>query len=452
VWGLLPINNSLNKKEVSDMQVSVETTSTVEYRMTVGVPSEHLKPEIQSRINSFARNTKINGFRHGKAPLQVIEQKYGLQIRKEVLGKVIQSSFSKALEQEKLRPIGEPFFELISDIGNLEQGLSYTATFEIYPEISTLHVDGLAIEKPIAQITEADIETMLYKLRLQRRRWNDVSRPAQNGDRVIIDLVSTKGGEPFKGNEAKQVAVILGENNFLSVEFDEKLLGASKGEDREFDLTFPQDSNDPNQLLSETLHFTVHVHSVSEPILPEIDAEFAKTFGVEDGSIETLRRDARQNMERELEYVVNGKIKQQILESLLKANPIEVPQILVADETQRLLKIRQQRQPYQNWHADMFEDEAVKRVKIGVLVGDLIKRHQIQASPDKIRQVIEKIAITYENPQKVVNDFYADSERMKEVESMVLEEEVVVWLLERAQITEKKMDFYTAIMEPNQAS
>jgi len=434
------------------MQVSVETTSTVECRMTVGVPSEHLGPEIQSRIKSFARNTKINGFRHGKAPRQVIEKKYGLQIRKEVLGKVIQSSFSKALEQEKLQPIGEPFFELTSELESLEQGLSYTATFEIYPEISTLHVDGLAIEKPIVQITEADLETMLYKLRLQRRTWKEVSRSAQKGDRIIIDFVSTKGGQPFKGNEAKQVAIILGENNFHVVEFDEKLLGASKGEDREFSFTFPQDSNNPNQSPGEILHFTVHIHSVAEPVLPEIDAEFAKTFGVEDGSIETLRRDARQNMERELEYVVNGKTKQQILEALLKGNPIEVPQILVADETQRLLKTRQQQRPYQNLHVDMFQDEAVKRVKIGVLVGELIKRHQIQAPPDKIRQVIENTAFAYEDPQKVVNEFYADSERMKEVESMVLEEEVVGWLLERAQITENKMDFYTAIMEPNQVS
>ncbi len=434
------------------MQVSVETTSTVERRMTIGVPPEHLEPEIQSRLKSLAHNTKINGFRPGKAPRRVIEQKYGLQVRKEVLGEVIQSSFSKAVEQEKLRPIGDPIFDLDSDIRKLEQGLSYTATFEIIPLIPTLHVDDLAIEKPVAEINDADIDTMLYKLRQQRQTWNDVDRPAQKGDRVIIDFFSTKGDNPFKENEVKQAPVILGENKFIIADFDEKLLGASLGEEREFDLTFPQDYKKHAQLAGETVHFWVHIHSVAEPQLPEIDAEFAKSFGVPDGSVVSLRRDARHNMERELEYAVKEKVKQQILEALLKANPIEVPQSLVLDETQRLKKIRHTERPTQDLRAEMFNDEAVKRVKIGLLVGELIERYKIQAPPDKVRQVIERIAFAYEDPKAVVEGFYADSERMREVESMVLEEEVVGWLLKRAQLTEKRTEFYTAVMEPNQVS
>jgi trigger factor len=436
------------------MQVSVETTSTVERRMTVGVPPEHLEPEIQSRLKSLAHNTKVNGFRPGKAPLRVIEQKYGLQVRKEILGEVIQSSFSKAVEQEKLRPIGDPIFDLDSDIRKLEQGLSYTATFEIIPLIPTLHVDGLAIEKPVAEITEADIDTMLYKLRQQRQTWNDVDRSAQKGDRVIIDFFSTttKGDNPFKENEVKQVPVILGENNFLIADFEENLLGASLREEREFDLTFPQDYKKLAQLAGETVHFVVHIHSIAEPQLPEIDEEFAKSFGVADGNVVSLRRDARHNMERELEYAVKEKVKQQILEALLKANPIEVPQSLVLDETQRLTKNRQTEWPTQDLHAEMFKDEAVKRVKIGLLVGELIERYKIQAPPNKVRQVIERIAFAYEDPKAVVEGFYADSERMREVESMVLEEEVVGWLLKKAQLTEKRTDFYTAVMEPNQVS
>ncbi|RKZ47856.1 MAG: trigger factor [Candidatus Parabeggiatoa sp. nov. 3] len=430
------------------MQVSVETTSAVERRMTIGVPSAHLAPKIQNRLKSLVRQTKISGFRPGKVPLRLIEEKYGKKVREEILGEVLQDSFKEAVAQEKLHPIGDPSYDLNSDIKNLEQGLSYTATFEVYPDIPTLHVEGLAVEMPVCEITESDIETMLQRLQKQRQTWNEVERPAQEGDRVILDFFGLKDGKAFKGNEFKQVPLILEKNNVVIPGLNEKLLGVTAGSDREGDLTFPEDHTN-SEIAGQTVHFVVHVHSIAEPQLPEINAEFAQSFGVEEGNIETFRRDARQNMERELEYAVKEKLKQQVLNALLEANLIEVPKSLVAEEAERLYKTRVKEWQSPNLSADMFKDEAVTRVKIGLLIGELIRKYKIYAPNDKVKQMVERIAFAYDDPDAVVKEYYADSERLKEVESIVLENEVVDWLLERAQITEKQSDFYNTVMAPH---
>jgi trigger factor len=428
------------------MQVSVETPSIVERRMTVGIPSARVEPEIRDRFKKLARQTNFNGFRPGKVPLRVVEQRYGQKVRNEVLNEILHSSFADAVAQEKLQPIGTPTFDVQSDVKTLEQGLSYTVTFEVYPEIKTLHVDGLAVEKPVAEVSKTDIDTMLYRLRQQRRTWNEVDQAAATqGDSVIIDVTGTINNQAFKGHEVKQAQIILGENNFLSQEFEEKLVGGVKGEDREFDLTFPENHNNP-QLAGQTVHFEVHISKVAAPQLPEIDVEFAKSFGVEDGNIESLRMDARHNMERELEYAIKGQVKQHVLKALLKANPIEVPHSLVVDETQRLLKSRQQEWQRQDLHAEMFKDEALERIKLGILVSELVSIYEIKTSDDKVRQMIEKIAFAYEDPDTIVKEYYADKQRLKEVEYMVLEDQVVDWLLDRAQLTEKQSDFYTTVM------
>ncbi|MEN8215584.1 MAG: trigger factor [Pseudomonadota bacterium] len=434
------------------MQVSVESTSGVVRRMTIGIPKEGIEPKIQERLKSLAHQSKINGFRPGKVPMRVVEQRYGQKVRQEIANEIIHTSFGEAIAEEKLRVVGETSFEMKSDIRKLEQGMSYSAIFEIYPDITTLHVDGLAVEKPVAEITDADVDTLLSRLREQRKTWNEVDRPGSDGDRVIIDFVGTIDGKPFKGNEFKQVPVILGQNNFILPGFEEKLMGAGKGDDREFDLTFSKDHKNP-ALAGQTVHFVVQVSKVDEQQLPEIDEEFIKLFGVSDGRIETLRTEARRNMERELKYVTEEKVKQQILGALLKANPIEeIPQSLVKDETQHLLKIRQQELQTQNLSANMFKEEARQRVKIGLLVRELMKKYHLQANPDKVRQLIEKFASVYENPQAVVQEYYADKQRLGKVESIVLEDEVVAWLLERAQINEKQTDFYSVVESTQQVA
>lgn len=433
------------------MQVSVETTAALERRMTVGLSKERIEPEIQNRLRSLARKAKIKGFRPGKVPVRVVEQKYGHQVRQEVIGEVVQASFYEAIEQEKLRPVGEPTFAFNTDLKNLEEGLSYTATFEIYPEVLTLQADGLPVEKPLATVIETDIDTMLYRLRQQRQTWQEVDRAAQVGDRVIIDFVGTLNGAPFKGNEAQQVSLFLGQKNFVLPGLEDQLVGSHANEDREVDLIFPPDYTNP-ELAGQTVHFMIHIHSVAEPQLPPIDAEFAKAFGVEDGNVDTLRRDARTNMERELEYAIRGKIKQQLLEALLQANPVEVPQSLINEEAQRLLKTRQAAWQNQTLTLEMFKEEALKRVKLGVLVSELVKQQSIQVQPEQVRQLIERIAFAYENPEEVVNSYYKDKQRLKEVESMVLEDQVVDWLLTRAQLTEKPTNFYTLMEQSSTRS
>jgi trigger factor len=429
------------------MQVSVETTSAVERRMTIGLPSAHIAPKIQNRLKSLARQTKLSGFRPGKVPLRLIEKRFGKKVREEVLDEVLKESFTEAIAQEKLRPVGNPSYNFNSEIKNLDEGLSYTVTFEVYPDIPTLHVEGLAVEKPVCEVTESDIDLMLQKLQKQRQTWKDVERPAQEGDRIIIDFLGTKEGKPFKGNEFKQVPVILDKNNVVIPGLDDKLLGASIGKDYEGELTFPE-THTNSEIAGQTVQFVVHVHSIAEPQLPELNAEFAKSFGVEEGDIEILRRDARQNMERELEYAQKEKLKQQVLDALLEANTIEVPPSLVQEETQRLYQSRVKEWQSTNLIAEMFKDEAMRRVKIGLLIGELIRQYKIYAPNDKVREMVERIAFAYENPDAVIKEYYADSERLKEVESIVLENEVVDWLLERAQITEKQSNFYDTVMAP----
>lgn len=431
------------------MQVSVETTSAVKCRMTIGIPKEGIIPKIQDRLKSLARNRKLNGFRPGKIPMRLLEQRYGQQVREEVLNETIQASFSEAIAQEKLRPVGEPNIdlndEIKNNIKNLEKGLSYSATFEIYPEINAEHVDGLPIEKPVVTVTESDIDTLLERLRQQRKTWNDVERAAKEADRVTIDFIASINGKTFDGSEVKQVPVILGQNNFISADFEKKLLGATKGEQCEFDLDFPKDYQNP-KLAGHSVHFVVQVSQVAEAQLPEIDAEFIKSFGIENGSIESLRIAARQNMETELKSAIEGKLKQDIFDALLKANPIaEVPESLVKEEAQRILKLRQQEWKNHDLHADMFKDEAAKRVKIGLLVAELVKEHQIQADHDQVQQLIENLTSNYQESEAAVREYYADKERLRELESVVVEDKLVAWLLERAQITEKQTDFFSII-------
>jgi len=426
------------------MQVSVETTSPTERRMTVGIPKEHVEPEIQKRLKELARTVKINGFRPGKVPMRVVEQKYGGQVRYEVINETIYKSFQEALQQENLRLAGEPKFEIQSPASPPHTEISYTAIFSIYPEGLNLQVEGLSVEKPVSQITEADIDTMLERLRQQRQSWQTVASAAAKGNRLIISFVGSLAGAAFEGNEVKQLPIILGQNEFKLVELEESLIGSRGGETRELDITFPQDHKNP-QLAGQTVHFKVEIHSVAVPQLPELNAEFAKALGVEDGKLETLRQDARENMERELEHAIDLRIKYQLLEALLQANPIHAPLTLVQQEAQRLLKNRQQHLPktatsYLN--VDLFQKEAEKRVKLGLLISELVKRNQLQVRPEKVRQIIERIASTYEDPNSVIHWYYADQQRLNEVQSMVLEDEVVEWLLQKAQVSEKPMGFY----------
>ncbi len=428
------------------MQVSVEATSTIERRMIVGVPSEPVKSKIQDRLKSLVKKTKINGFRPGKVPMRLIKQMYEQKVRDEIVNELINATYKEAIEQEEITPIGNPTFSLNGDIDNLEEELSYTATFEVSPILDTLHVDELSVERLVAKITEADIDTMLHRFRQQRQTWNEISSPASEGDRITIDMVGTINGQPFKGNKIHQMLLILGQNNPILPGIEQKLLGVKKGEIRELDLILPENNTKP-ELANQTVRFVVTATQVDTPQLAEIDAEFLELFGVEDGKIETLRAEALGDMERQLEDAVKEKVKRQILDALLEANPVEAPRFFVENESQRLLEIRQQEWQMPNLNVDMFKEEATKRVKVGILVGELINMHNIQPSEEKVQQFVEKIASTYEDPDKMFKEIYADEKQLQEIKSVVIENQIVVWLLKRARVTERQVDFYTAMTE-----
>jgi trigger factor len=435
------------------MQVTIETTSPVDRRLNIGVPKERIEPEIQQRLHKLVRTARVNGFRPGKVPLRVVEQKFGEQVRDEVLSEVLQSSFQEALVQENLHPVSQPNFE-VNEVLNPEDGFTYTAAFKVNPEIKSLQVESLPVDKLVATVTESDIEVMLERLRKQRQSWLEKTSEAELGDRVTIDFVGTVDGRPFEGNEIKQLPLVLGQNEFMLPDMENKLVGVRAGDDRELSLTFPHDHKNP-QLAGQTVHFRVHVSSVALSQLPELDSELAKSLGVEDGSLVSLRREARENMERELEFAIKVRIKYQLLDGLLKVNPIYAPENLVAEEAQRLLSSRQKSLPKQyasQLSVDMFQEEAEKRVKLGLLVGELVRRNNIQVDPARVRQMVVRIASTYEEPENMVNWYYADQQRLSEINSMVLEDQVVDWLLERAQITEQPSDFYSVMAPPAEAS
>lgn len=423
------------------MQVSVETTAGLERRMTVQVPEDRIASEVDSRLRQLARTTSIKGFRPGKVPFKMVQQRYADQVRQEVLGDVIQSTYFEAVTQEKLRPAGYPSFEPKS----LEQGkgIEYVATFEIMPEITLAGFDGVTIEKPVASVTAADVDTMLETLRKQNAGWQAVERGAADGDRITIDFKGTIDGAEFQGNKGENVPVTLGGKRMIAG-FEEGLVGAKAGEERTLDLQFP-DNYGYKEVAGKPVQFKVSVKQVEEPLLPELDDAFAAKFGVE-GGIAALRGEVRTNMERELEQRLSSLVKQQVMDKLLEINEITIPQALVMQESQALAQ--QMRENMQlpadksgSLSPSMFEEQAKKRVTLGLILAELVQRHNLKVDADALRRKVEQMAAGYDQPDEVVKWFYADKRRLGEVESMALEERVVEWVLGQVQVTEKSQGF-----------
>lgn len=423
------------------MQVSVETTAGLERRMTVQVPEERIAAEVDNRLRQLARTTSIKGFRPGKVPFKMVKQRYGDQVRQEVLGDVIQSTYFEAVSQEKLRPAGYPSFEPKS----LEQGkgVEYVATFEVMPEIQLATFAGVTVEKPVAQVTDADVDAMLETLRKQNAVWQAVERGAADGDRVTIDFRGTIDGADFPGNKGENVPVTLGGKRMIAG-FEEGLVGAEVGEERTLDLQFPENYG-YKDVAGKPVQFKISVKKVEAPELPALDDAFAAKFGVE-GGITALRNEVRSNMERELEQRLGNLVKQQVMDKLLEINDITIPQALVQQESQALA---QQMRENMQLPADksgsispaMFEEQAKKRVTLGLLLAELVQRHNLKVDADTLRRKVEQIAAGYEQPEEVVKWFYADQRRLAEVESLALEDRVVEWVLGQVQVTEKQQGF-----------
>lgn len=436
------------------MQVSVENTSTLERRMTVQVPEEQVKGEVDKRLSEVRRSARIPGFRPGKVPGKVISQRFGRQVREEVVGELLQSSFFEALQQESLNPAGPPRIEP-GDI-HAGNGIEFTAIFDVYPEIEPPAPDSLAVQRPAAEVTDGDLDGMLETLRKQRRTWETVERAAAEGDQVVVDFRGTMEGEELEQGKGDEVPMEIGAGRMIPG-FEEGLIGASAGDERELDLSFPEEYH-AKDLAGKPVHFAIKVHRVEEASLPEITDEFAESFGVAEGGVEGLKNEVRNNMQRELEEALRNTTKTRVMDALIEGAEFEVPQSLVDEESNRGLERRKMELAQygvdtSNLPLDpsMFADEAKRRVSLGLLLGEVIKRNEIEVDTDKVRERIESIASTYEDPDEVISWYYSQRERLSEIESAVLEDQVVEWILERAQVTEEASSF-DALLNPGQTN
>lgn len=432
------------------MQVSVETLNDLERRITVQVPAERVAKEIQDRLLSMSRRAKIDGFRPGKAPLKLIQRLYGDQVRYDAISELMQQSLRDALVQEKLNPLGGPKIEPKA----LEEGqnLEYSATFEIMPEFEPSGFEGIKVERPVAEVTEQDVDRMIDTLRQQRATWRAVQRPASAGDRTRLDFEGKIDGQDFAGNKNQNTQIVLGKNTMLP-DFENRVVGLAAGAETEFDLTFPPDYQ-AREVAGKTARFQVKLHEVEEADLPPIDEAFAKQFDVVEGGVPALRQSLRENMERELGEGIRNAVKRQVMQGLLDANAVPLPRALIESEIEQLA--RQLRFPSNNsdekirqLKIQLFETEARRRVALGVLISRLASGQGIQADEQRVRGRLEAIAATYQDPGDVMRWYEQTPQALENIRALVLEEQVVDWVLERAQVSDRASTF-AEIMTPDQ--
>jgi trigger factor len=424
------------------MQVSVENTSALERRMTVRIPAEQVDSAVRSRLQSMARTVRLDGFRPGKVPFKVVERKFGPQVRLEAMGEVISSTYQEALQQQNLRPAGDPRIEPPQSQGG--ETLEYVATFEVYPDFEPAAVSGIQVSRPKAEVTDADVDGMLEKLRKQRVSWEPKEDAAALGDRVIIDFEGTIDGAAFSGNKASNLPLELGSRTMID-SFEEQLVGARAGEERTVDVTFPADYSFAD-VAGKPARFAVKVSQVQSARLPELDDGFANSFGISAGGLDGLRAEVRRNMERELVQTIKNKVKRQVFDALLAQNAIAVPRALVDSEIDALARQAEQ-QGLQSGDRGAFENEASRRVALGLIIGEIIRRNQIQVDPERVRAEIENISTSYEKPDEVMQYYYSNRDALAGVQSYVMEDVVTDWVLDQAQVTEESATF-DSVMQP----
>ncbi len=409
--------------------------------MRVELPAERVEKEIESRLKSVGRTAKIKGFRPGKIPPKVIRQRYGGQIRQEVLSELMQKSYSDAVIQENLNPAGGPKIE--PETVENDKGFAYIATFEVLPEITLQGLDKIAVTKPEVEIGDKDCDDMIHNLRKQKAVWSTVDRQSKEGDRVIVDFDGTMKGEPVKGGQGKEVPVDLGEGRMLP-DFEKALGGLKAGDEKSFKVKFPKDYHD-EALASKKVDFTIKVHRVEEEELPPLDDTLAELYDVKEGGLVTLRADVRANMEREAKQRVSGDIKEQALNSLLDANPIEIPNALKEQEIHSLQHDAMRRLGIEDHDkappAESFAEAAERRVRLGLLVRQLIQDNNLAIDSDRVRVRVEEMCASYENADDMVATYMANEQVMAQIEPMVLEEQAVEWLTENGVVKIKKVDF-----------
>lgn len=432
------------------MQVSLETISGLERKLTVGVPAEQVDGEVTKRLQDASGKVKINGFRSGKVPMKVVKQRLGAGIRQEVLGDVINRSYFEALEKQEIKPAGPPSIDTTTNVEGKD--LEFVAIFEVYPEVALSDLSTLKVEKPIAEIVEKDIDAMIVNLRNQQATWEDVSRKAKDGDQATLDYLGTKDGEEFAGGKAEGQKLQLGSNSMIPG-FESGIVGMKAGEEKTLSLSFPDDYH-AEELKGAAVEFAIKLHSVAEQKLPELDEEFFKKFGVEENNLDSFRKEVTSNMERELENAIKVSIKTQVLDALFESQTVELPKALVANEVGNMRQQMMQQfgdaaktmDMTQLLPDTMFEEQATKRVSLGLIINEIISGQEIKPEEDRVKEAIAKLAATYDQPDDVIRYYNSNQEAKANIEASVLEEQVVDYILAEAQVSEKKTD-YEALME-----
>ena len=435
------------------MQVSVETTSGLERQMTVTVPAERIDQDVNKMVMQQARTRRMDGFRPGKVPPKVIKRMFGESIRYDVLNRVVQESFYKAVQQEALKPAGGPSIDLKNDKEG--EDLQFVATFEVYPQVELADFSAVEIEKQTAEIKDEDLDEMIETLRKQQAGWSEVDRAAAEGDRVKIDFEGFVDGEAFEGGKAEGHDLVLGSNSMIPG-FESGLVGVKAGDELELNVTFPEDYNAEN-LKGKPAVFKVKVQSVSASELPELNAEFFAKFGIEETELDGFRAEVRKNMERELKHALKTKLKEQVFNKLVELNAIDVPSALVDEEIDNLR--RQAVQQFGGPDAkidpemlpkEMFTEQAQRRVIVGLLVQEVIQASDIKVDDARVQETIAEMAQTYQEPQQVIEWYNANEQILNQIKSMVLEDQVVDQLLASAKVTETEVSYEEAIKPAEQ--
>ena len=429
------------------MQVSIETTSGLERRMTVGVPAEEIEKEIAQRLQKASQTVRIDGFRQGKIPAKVIKQRFGAGVRQEVVGEVLSRTFYEAVTKEELRPAGQPAIEPIKD----EEGadLEYIATFEVYPEVELKDFAQISIARPVATVSDEDLTDMVENLRKQRASWDEVERAAADGDQVNVDYKGTQSGEEFPGGTADASDLVLGSGRMIPG-FEDGIVGLSAGDEKTISLSFPNDYH-AEDLRGAAVEFAVKVNAVKEQTLPELNDEFYEQFGVKEGGEEKFQEEIRSNMERELETAIKNKVKSRLMTQLQDLHSVDIPKALLSNEIQALRQqmVGQfggaQQMDMSIFPDELFADEAGKRVSLGLLMAEIVKAAEITVDNDKVKAFIEDRAAGYDDPEQVIQYHYSNEELLNSVQSAVMEEQVVDHVLSLAAVAEEATDYKGAL-------
>jgi trigger factor len=423
------------------MQVSVESTGKLERRMQVQVPAERVSKEIASRLQTISRTARLNGFRPGKAPLKVIRQQFGSQVHREVIGELLQSSYAEAVTQKHLTPAGNPRIEPQSmDEG---QDLKYVATFEVLPEVALQPIEALEVDRITAAVTESDIDAMIERLRKQQVTYTAATRAAANGDKVTINFDGAIDGVAFAGGKGENIAIVLGEGRMLP-DLEKGLIGASAGEKRDITVNFPTDYR-AAELAGKAAVFATEIKAVEAAVLPELDEEFCKAFGVTEGGLAKLREDVAANMRRELDQALRNRNKAAVMEKLFQVNPTDVPNVMIENQI-REMQVEAMRRSgttdvSQAPPREPFIEPARRRVTLGLLLNDVIRRENLVADRGRVNERLDEMLSAYGDAAAMKRAYQQNAEAMRQVESLALEDQAVEWILARAKVREVASSF-----------